>query len=40
MKLKLSVVFAALTVMSACKKNDPKPDAIKLLQTEVRVDNG
>jgi hypothetical protein len=40
MKLQLSIVLAALTAMTACKKDDPKPDAAKLLLTEVRVDRG
>jgi hypothetical protein len=40
MKFKLSVAVVVLAALSACKKNDPEPDAAKLLLTEVRVDRG
>lgn len=40
MKLQLSIVLVVLAAMTACKKDDPKPDATKLLLSEVRVDRG
>jgi hypothetical protein len=40
MKFQLGVVLVMLAAMPACKKNDPKPGAAKLLLTEVRIDRG
>lgn len=40
MNLELSLVFAMLATMTACKKNNLKPGSTKLLLAEVRVDRG